>query len=130
MPVDRTRLKVRAFERKWKRKGEDLCDVISTSPSVDEYGGSGTTPTTLASALPCFYEPLSQREQSIAGGEMGILTHRITLKATTTTLAIKPSYQIRVAARGDKPQYVFENPTPEIGSFSPLVEVTASMRTL
>lgn len=149
MPVDRTRLKQRAFDRQWARQGKDYCDVIvpSLAFTTDEYGshvpqmddfvdygdadyGVGVGPIDLLATVPCIYEPLSQRERVIAGGETSTLTHRIVMKATATTLGIKSDYQIRVAARGDKPTMVFDNPLPKIGSFSPLVEVAASMRTL
>jgi hypothetical protein len=98
--------------------------------AVDEYGNSTNTPTTVASDVPCFYEPLSQREQINAGAEVGIYTHRITMEATSDSLAIGTEDTIQVAARGDNPVKVFENPTSQTGSYSPLAVYIASTRSL
>jgi len=130
MGIDRIQIRLNAFNRKRKRYGEDVCDVISQAPSTDDYGNSGVTPTTLASNVKCFVESLSERERAIGGGDVLNATHRITLESTAVTLGIRPSYKLRVPARGSVPELTFTNPIPKVGSFNPLVEVVASLRTL
>jgi len=126
--MDREAWTLRSFNRKRNKFGADVCSVFSTAQGGDGFGGFSATPTSVASDIPCFYEPLSQSERLIAGGESTTFTHKVTMEATPVTLAIQPSWYIVVQARGDNPEKTFENPTSLVGSFAPLMEVAAAMR--
>lgn len=108
----------------------DLCDIQSVTSGSDDYGGASQTPGTVAANVPCKYEALSSSEQSFAGGTTASLTHRITMGVTPSSLAIKQNQRIRVLANGDVPELMFENPIPQLGSFSPFIDVLASLRML
>ncbi len=106
----------------------DLCTVYSVTSTPDGFGGTSETLVSAIDDVQCFYEPLSQREQQIAGAQIPLYTHRVMMPATPETLAIKPSYRIVIAERGDTPELTFENPLPETGSFTPLMKVMATVR--
>lgn len=124
--MERTAWKLRSFNRKRARFGEDLCSLVTSVSTPDGFGGSTETPTTIASSLKCFYEALSSPMQvQVGGAGLTSLTHKITMEATAATKAIKSDYQIVVAARNDKPELTFERPVTLDGSYVPLVEIAA-----
>lgn len=130
--MDRTAWKLRSFNRRRARFGEDLCSVVYVSSGTGETpdGFGGTTPgsgtPTTVSGIKCFYEALSSPMQiQVGGAGLTSLTHKITMEATAITKAIKSDYQILVAARNDKPALTFERPVTLDGSYTPLVEVAA-----
>lgn len=124
--MDRTAWSLRSFNRKRARFGADLCSLVTNVSAPDGFGGSTDTPTTIASAIKCFYEALSSpMEIQVGGAGLTSLTHKITMEATAVTKAIKSDYQIVVATRNDKPALTFERPVTLDGSYTPLVEVAA-----
>ena len=125
--MDRTALKLRSFNRRRARFGEDLCSIVSYGADVPD-GFGGTTPgtSTTVTGIKCFYEAFESPMQiQVGGAGLTSLTHKITLEATAATKAIRSDYQIIVAARNDKPALTFERPVTLDGSYTPLVEVAA-----
>lgn len=127
MPVDRERLKERAFERRWARAGKDLCDLIS--PTFVNGGASGDSvdlnPGT--ANLECIITELSAAgAQTVVGGTAYLSSHGLEMKKTAATLAITPGYKIRAHARDGKAERFFENPVGVEQSFAALVTLKAA----
>lgn len=128
MPVDRARLKTRAFERRWERAGKDLCDLIG--PTFNEGGAVGDSVSfgPVATDLQCIVSELSgPAAHTVIGGEAYVASNAIELKKTVATLAVTPRYQIKVHARDGKSERFFERPVFSDHSFMPLVMLKASL---
>lgn len=121
--MDRTAWKLRSFNRRRARFGEDLCDLIDTAMITDGSNGQTLSTATVASNLRCFVEQLSGSSQEVASGLSFNRTHRVTVETTTATRAITGDYQIKVLARGDNAQMIFEQPIISKNSYSPLTTV-------
>lgn len=117
-----------AFTAKREVFGEDLCDVFSITFSNDGTGGAVASETLLASNVECFYKAKGQFRSFVAGGQTVFLTHDLELKMSDPPLTFRPEYKIRVIARDGKPEIIFENLVPTVGSFTPLVRLEASMK--
>ena len=90
----------------------DTCTVKSVAVgSPDGFGGTTFTNPTVASNIPCLYEPMRPMTLVSTGGAVsGATRHRIFLLMDDVDLqAIGPFYQIVVAARGDKGALTFED---------------------
>lgn len=128
MPVDRENLKIRAFERRWKRKGEDLCDLIAPVFADGGQSGDTITPTAGATGIKCIYHSRSSNSQLVVGGEAYLASHDLELERTSATVAITPKHKLKVRARGDKSILIFQKSIiVEDESFSPLVNVAATL---
>ena len=129
MPVDRTQLRLNAFNRKRLRLGEDTCDLIK--PNFAEGGATGDTvsPTTVATNLRCFYESRSGNSQVVIGGQAYSASHNITIENTSASIAITPDYKLKIHARGANPEKIFEQLVIRDGSFTPLAVVAANLVT-
>lgn len=125
MPVDRTNLKARGFDRRRLRVGSDLCDLLQVGVVADG-PGQKLADTAVLQNVPCVYSELSEGSPQIgAGGVTVIATHRIEMKRSTEALALRVHDKIKVLARTGKPQLIFEHPVRQEGSFTPLVEFRA-----
>ena len=90
----------------------DRCTVKGVAAgSPDGFGGTAFTTPTVASAIPCLYEPIRPQPLTATGGAVsGATRHRIYLLIGDVDLqSIGPFYQIVVAARGDKGVLTFED---------------------
>lgn len=124
--MDRTAWTLRAFNRKRARFGADLCSLVTRSSTPDGFGGTSDAPTTIASDLRCFIEAFkSPMQVTVGGAQLTSLTHKVTIEATALSKAIRPDYEIVVAARNDKGELIFRQPVTLDGSYTPLVEVAA-----
>ena len=125
--MDRNSLKNRSFERRWKRLGQDLCNI--TTQTFQDGGASGDTVTasTVASDVKCIYEPPGNSSQVVVGGKAFAGSHRIVMSRTTVTSAITPEHRIAVQARGDKAEMIFEEPFIISRSLDPMVIVGATL---
>ena len=124
MGIDRTQLRLNAFNRKRVRFGEDLCDLIGPT-QVAQGSGHTITDTTLASDIPCYVEQSSGTAQPDSDAVNRTTLHRITMEGTDEARLINQHYKIKVLARDNNPEMVFEQPVREIQSFSSLVVVNA-----
>lgn len=106
----------------------DTCSIILLTSSQDDSGGSGDTPSTVGSSIPCLVEALKVPLQKQVGGRMITgLDHQITLPANSTTAAILPKHKIVVAARGVTPEMTFNDPVVLPDSLGPFIVVAASL---
>lgn len=103
----------------------DRCELIG--PTFVDGGSTGDSVTfgPLESDLECLYEPARQNVQIVVGGDAFIATHRVMMLRTAVSELITPKFRIKVAARADKPEMVFEKPVQIDESLSPLVTVNA-----
>jgi hypothetical protein len=123
---DRTAWKLRSFNRRRARFGEDLCSIKTFTSTPDGFGGTTEVETIVASGIKCFIEgPSSPSEYQIGGAALTTLPHTIIMEATAATKAIKSDYLIVVAPRNDKGALTFERPITLDGSYTPLVQVAA-----
>lgn len=128
MPVDRQRLKERAFERRWERAGKDLCDLIAPVFSDGGDSGDSVNPDPVATNLECIISGLSGASaHTVVGGEAFLSSHGLEMKKSAATLAVTPRYQLKVHARDGKSERIFENPVRTEESFAPLVLIKASL---
>jgi hypothetical protein len=127
MPVDRTNLKLRAFNRKRARFGEDVCTLLGPSQVSDGHSGHKLTHVALATEVKCFVEQSGSGAVTVEReGVSRTTTHKITMEGTDAARLINEHYQIKVLAReGGNPEMLFEWPVRDIGSFDPLVVVQA-----
>lgn len=107
----------------------NLCDIKELGGSTaDGFGGTTETDSTLASNVPCKYEPLSSAVQrQIGGGPITTLTHKLILPATAVTKVIRSHYKIVVQALNGQPELTFRNPVTLDGSFSVFVKLAAEL---
>ncbi|HEX7334230.1 MAG TPA: hypothetical protein VF290_22180 [Pyrinomonadaceae bacterium] len=130
MPLNRQRLAERAFDRRRKRFGEDLCDLLQTGTQGDGFSGDKPDEDELATNVECLYEEISGgAAQVVINNVTVIATHRIEMKTSDEALALTVNDKIRIHARGAKPQLIFEQPVRTRGTFTPLVEFKAILVT-
>lgn len=126
MPInDRAAWKTRTLNRRRARYGNDLCDLIA--PEVtDQYSGHTISDNTIATNVPCWVERVRGGGADIvAGGVVVTTSHRITMPATDATRLIDEHYKIKVLARDDNPEMIFEQPVRSRGSSEVMVSVQA-----
>lgn len=125
--MDRTAWKLRSFNRRRARFGEDLCDLLG--PTFVDGGATGDSVTTATIALnvPCMYESSGVGSQIVVGGEAYTASHRITMPNTAVTEAITPKYKIKVLARGNTAELIFEDPVIVQKSYKALLTVAANL---
>jgi len=107
---------------------EDRCSIVDVSAVNDGYGGQTLLRTTILSDIPCMYEAGGDQAVEVAGTVITTTLHRIFMVLSTGTLAIKPDYEIVVAARGDKAALTFENPHLLADSYETLLTVSAKLK--
>ena len=88
----------------------DRCTVYNRTYANDNAGGTTATDTAVASSIPVIYSEFRFRTGMIVGGSLAEVTHKLRLKDSAATKAIKPNYVIVVAARDNNPARTFENP--------------------
>ena len=104
----------------------DLCDLIQLTLQDDGHNGQTLKPTTVATDIPCRYSEVAGSEGgSVIGSKTYTATHRLTFGASADTMAIVPEYFIRVHARGDKPEMIFDQPVRAKGSMAVFVNCLA-----
>lgn len=124
--VDRVRIKLDA---KSTKLFPDRCDLLKPTLTPDGYGNVTEVDSAVAQNIPCRYEPLSFPSFGLVGqGVTGTLTHKVTLPFNDNTRIIEPSYRIKVLARTDNEEFVFEQPMFLKDSHAGLVEVAAKVR--
>lgn len=79
------------------RKYPDTMTITNNGPSsTDSYGNTTTTPSTVASNVPCVVREMTAKEEAQAGGLEGL---RAQVIETVTTHAIEAQYTLTVNAR-------------------------------
>jgi hypothetical protein len=76
-------------------------------------GGSASDSETIAQVaanIPISYKGSGANSQVVIGGEAYAASHRLKMPRTSATMAITPKHLIKVQARGDTGELVFENP--------------------
>lgn len=107
----------------------DTCDFLSVSLASDGLSGSTlSSPAAVISGVDCMVEQLGGAgQQFVVQGITYISSHRIFVKTSDDILAITPRHQIKVYARGDTPQMIFEQPIVKKETFSPLITIFCSL---
>src|SRR5688572_13943901 len=103
----------------------DLCDI--DGPTFVEGGASGDSVTigSVATNINVQYKGLGYGRQITIGGESYTANHELKMVRTATTGAITPRHKIKVHARGNTPQLIFEKPFPVDDSLSPFLRMYA-----
>lgn len=102
----------------------DLCDLIP--PSLQEQGAGHTIGEgTVIFNIPCLHEHIGGGVSFHDGESVVTKTERLQLPFSSSTVAIKREYQIKVHARGLNPQMILEHPVIRTDSMSPLLQVLA-----
>ena len=103
----------------------DLCDI--DGPTFVEGGSSGDHVTIgpVATNINVSYRGLSGGRQIVVGGEGYTASHELKMVRTATTGTITPRHKIKVHARGNTGQLVFERPFPVEDSLSPFLRLSA-----
>jgi hypothetical protein len=108
---------------------EDLCTIVDISSTPDGFGGHSQTRTNVATNIPCVIESRAMVEAAVVAGTIASLQRtKIYMKVTTITQAIRPDYEIVVAARDGKAALTFEDPRRLDQSYEVLVTVSAKLR--
>lgn len=104
----------------------DRCDL--SGPSVVDGGSAGDSLSfsVLASNVPCLVETAGPNVQTTVGGETYVTTHKLFLIKSAYSVAVTPKYRIRVYARDDTPEQIYEHTVVVSETFEPLVRVHAS----
>ncbi|HEX5704869.1 MAG TPA: hypothetical protein VFX97_16850 [Pyrinomonadaceae bacterium] len=105
----------------------DTCTIKLVSNSLDEFGGSTDTESTVASDVPCDYIAIRPEQLEIAGKSVVGRTHTITLPSNANTEAILPKHKIVVNARGSTPALTFNDPVVLPSSLEPFLTVAATL---
>lgn len=112
----------------------DTCDVSRVSLTTDGFSGKTLgAPSAFISDLPCMVEQLGlltgkgASQQIVAGGITYNASHRIFVKTSDDVLGITPRDQIKVHARGDSPQMIFEQLIVVKETFSPLISIYGTL---
>ena len=104
----------------------DLCDLIEAATASDGMDGHTTADDPLIEDVNCVYEEVSGGSaQVVVNGVAVIATHRIEMKTSDEALALTPHGKIRIQARGDKPEMIFEQPVRTEQSVLATVEFKA-----
>jgi hypothetical protein len=108
---------------------EDLCTIVDISSTPDGFGGHAQTRTNLATGVPCIIESRAMMEAAVSAGTIASLVRtKIYMQVTSITQAIRPDYEIVVAARDGKAALTFEDPRRLDQSYEVLVTVSAKLR--
>ena len=119
-----------ALNRSSKQFLPDLCDLIAIGMGSDGHSGQTPAEATVASDVPCKYEEAAPSERKLDDGTVSYTaTHKLTFGASADTMAIEPTYVIKVKARGDKPDLFFEQPVRAKGSMAVFVTCLAKQTT-
>lgn len=100
---------------------DHLCSIVRDTESDDGRGGWTSTPSTIASDLPCTFVPrgTNQREVIVGGKVVGMADGDIWIQATLngSALTIKAQDRITIAALGTDPSRTYEviYPAPHQG---------------
>lgn len=88
----------------------DTCNLWG--PTFVDGGSSGDSETIgeIATAIPIGYKGSRASSQVVIGGEAYAASHQLKMPRTVATVAITPKYFIKVQARGDTGELVFEKP--------------------
>lgn len=105
----------------------DVCNLWG--PTFVDGGATGDSVTTglIASNIPVGYKEGGLGGQIVVGGKAYTGSHQLKLPRTTTTVAITPKHWIKVQARGDTSELVFEQPVIIQKGLDPLLTVVASL---
>lgn len=104
----------------------DVCDLIKIELQSDGHSGQTPKETQKAENVRCRYDEVSgASSQIVVGGVTYTATHRLTFTNSAETMAIEPTYIVKVHRRGDIPQMIFEQPIKEKGSLVALVSCLA-----
>src|SRR5690349_16167720 len=105
--IDRARTRVAS------KSSKILTDTCSLwGPTFVDGGSAGDSETiaSIASNIPIGYKGSRANSQIVIGGEAYVASHQLTLPRTMTTMLITPKHFLKVQARGDTPELVFEKP--------------------
>lgn len=108
----------------------DRCNVVNRTLTTGSYGGSTIAETTVASNVPILYEERIYGSTQVVGGTQSFITHDLYLISSSATRSIQPDHKIVVAARGDIPALIFEEPIRLDESLSPIVHLGAKLSTV
>jgi hypothetical protein len=126
--IDRARAKVNA--KAAPKALTDLCDISVLGLISDGHSGQTEGETPVATNIPCEVSQAAPGANTvIAGGVTYTGTHRLKFGWNSTTVGIVPKQLIRVHARGDESEMIFEQPVREKGSKSPWLYVLAKLTT-
>lgn len=105
----------------------DVCNLWG--PTFVDGGSAGDSETTgpIASNIPCGYKEGGPGGQIVVGGQAYAGSHQLKLPRTTATIVITPKHQIKVQARGDTSELVFEQPVIIQKGVDPLLTVVANL---
>lgn len=105
--IDKARVKVAAKTDKFLT---DQCEIWG--PTFVDGGASGDSETIalITANVPISYKGSSANSQVVIGGEAYVASHRLKMPRTVTTVAITPKHLIKVQARGDTAELIFEKP--------------------
>lgn len=103
------------------RTYDHRCSIVRDTEASDGRGGWTTSPSTIASGLPCTFVPrgTNQREVVVAGKPLGFADGDIWLQGqlSGSALDVKPQDRIVIAVLGSDPQRTYEviYPAPHQG---------------
>lgn len=107
----------------------DLCDLFG--PTFADGGAAGDSvgvgSTPIAQNLNISYKGFGVSKVFVVGGEAYTATHELKMVRTTTTVAITPRHLIKIQARGNTGQLVFEKPFITEDSMSPFLKINATL---
>lgn len=111
----------------------DICTIENiVLKNIDGILQRDPVASTSVSGIEVMYEPLSRSpkvEQMILAGAMSAdVTHKLLMRVTASTMAIKPNTIITVIARSPRPAMIFERPVRMDESMSPLLIVAAVLK--
>lgn len=98
----------------------DSCAVqgLTNVPNGD---GGFTEQWTTMETIPGLVEWVDDSEAIVGGAPRGAVTHKLRLRVTAVTQAIKPSQRVIVAARDERPELVLTQPKRLSQSYEILV---------
>jgi hypothetical protein len=105
----------------------DLCDL--DGPTFVDGAGAGDSVTigSIATNLNISYKGFGGSKVMVVGGETYTATHELKMVRTSTTVAITPRYLVKVQARGNTGQLIFQQPFIIEDSMSPFLKIGATL---
>lgn len=109
---------------------EFMADVCNLWGPTFVDGGSASDSETIAliaSNIPVEYKGSAGNSQVVIGGNAYVASHQLKMPYTATTATITPKHFIKVQARGDTPELVFEKPVIAHKGLDVLLNVAATL---
>lgn len=98
----------------------DSC-IVQSSTDIDNGDGGFTEEWTTLETVPGLVEWVDDSEVVVGGAPRGAVTHKLRLRVTSVTQAIKPSQRVIVAARDERPELILTQPKRLSQSYEILV---------